>query len=50
MVMVGDGVNDVLVLVIVDIGIVIGLGFDVVKEMGGIIFVCSDVCDVVIGI
>lgn len=36
--MVGDGVNDVLVLVIVDIGVFMGSGFDVLFEIVDIIF------------
>lgn len=45
-VMVGDGVNDVLVLVEVDFGIVIGVGMDVVVELVDVVFVCFDLCDV----
>lgn len=46
-VMVGDGVNDVLVLVCVDVGIVIGVGMDVVIELVDVVFVLSDLCGVV---
>lgn len=41
-VMVGDGVNDVLVLVVVDVGIVMGMGIDVVIESVGVIFFKGD--------
>lgn len=47
-VMVGDGVNDVLVLFMFDVGIVIGIGMDVVVEVGDVVFVCSDLCDVLV--
>lgn len=42
-VMIGDGVNDLLVLKMVDIGILMGkLGMDVVKEVVDVIFVDDD--------
>lgn len=40
--MVGDGVNDVFVLVKVDIGIVIGIGIEVVIEVVDIIIFGGD--------
>lgn len=46
--MVGDGINDVLVFVKVDIGIVIGSGMDVVIEFVDIVFMKSDLIDVLI--
>lgn len=39
MVFVGDGINDVLVLISVIVGIVMGSGIDVVIEFGLIVFV-----------
>lgn len=45
--MIGDGVNDVLVLVIVDVGIVVGSGSDIVVEIVGIVLVNSNLKDIV---
>lgn len=45
--MIGDGVNDVFVLVQVDVGIVIGFGIDVVVEIVDIVLVDSDFKDIV---
>lgn len=45
--MVGDGINDVLSFIRVDIGIVIGVGIDVVVDLGDIIFVKSNLLDIV---
>lgn len=36
-VFIGDGINDFLFLVVVDIGIVMGLGMDVVIEMSDVV-------------
>lgn len=47
-VMVGDGINDVLVLVVVDVGIVMGGGIDVVMYVVGIILMCGDLCLVLV--
>lgn len=46
-VMVGDGVNDVLVLVVVDVGIVMGMGVDVVVESVGLILLGGDLIGIV---
>lgn len=40
-VMVGDGINDVFVFVIVDVGIVMGGGIDVVIEMVDVVLLKS---------
>lgn len=49
MVMVGDGINDVLVLVMVDIGMVIGIGIgiDIVMEVVDIMLICGDLNGIV---
>lgn len=39
--MIGDGINDVLVFVLVDVGFVIGIGMDVVIESVDIILMCG---------
>lgn len=39
--MIGDGINDVFVLVLVDVGFVIGIGIDVVIESVDIILMCG---------
>lgn len=45
--MVGDGVNDVFVLVMVDVGVVMGIGIDVVIESVGIMLLCGDLMGIV---
>lgn len=45
--MVGDGINDVLSFIRVDIGMVIGVGIDVVIELGDVIFVKSNFFDII---
>lgn len=47
MVMVGDGINDMLVFVIVDIGMVIGIGMDIVMEIVDIMLICGDLNSIV---
>lgn len=43
--MVGDGINDVLVLVCVDIGFVMGVvGIDMVIEIVGVVLMDDDLC------
>lgn len=49
-VMVGDGINDLLVLVVVDVGMVIGVGMDIVIEVVDIVLMKSNLEDVIIGI
>lgn len=47
--MVGDGINDVFVLVVVDVGIVMGVvGFVVVMEIVDVVFMINDFCKLVI--
>lgn len=46
-VFVGDGINDVLVFVYVDVGIVIGIGIDVVIEFVDVVLMLGDLCGVV---
>lgn len=46
-VMVGDGVNDVLVFVVVDVGIVMGGGMDVVMEFVGVMLLGGDLLGIV---
>lgn len=46
-VMVGDGINDVFVFVVVDVGIVMVIGIDVVMYMVGIMLMCGDLVFVV---
>lgn len=41
-VMFGDGVNDVLVFVVVDIGIVMGEGIDIVIDVVDVVFMKND--------
>lgn len=45
--MVGDGINDVFVFVIVNIGMVIGMGMDVVMEVVDIMLICGDLNSIV---
>lgn len=46
--MVGDGINDSLALVVVDVGMVIGVGIDIVIEVVDIVFMKSNLEDVII--
>lgn len=46
--MVGDGINDVFVLVQVDVGIVIGIGIDVAIVVSDIILIVGDLQGILI--
>ena len=48
MVMVGDGINDVFAFARVDVGIVMGIGMDVVMYSAQVILVKGDLCGIVV--
>lgn len=47
LVMVGDGINDVLVMKVVVIGIVMGSGIDVVLEIVDVVLIYNYLCGLV---